>query len=67
MAECTIKIRENGPLVVSGSFTVVDKDGTAYTIEKETIALCRCGHSEIKPFCDGHHRECGFEAESVAR
>ncbi|MDQ2730627.1 MAG: CDGSH iron-sulfur domain-containing protein [Armatimonadota bacterium] len=67
MSECTIRIRENGPLLVSGTYTLVDKDGTPYTVEKETIALCRCGHSEEKPYCDGAHKGCEFVAESLAR
>lgn len=67
MSECTIRIRENGPLVVSGTYTLVDKDGNAYTVEKETIALCRCGQSHEKPYCDGTHKGCEFIAESLAR
>ena len=68
MAEgTTIRIRENGPYVVSGTFAVVDKDGASYTLAQETIALCRCGQSANKPFCDGAHKACGFAGDSVAK
>jgi CDGSH-type Zn-finger protein len=57
----TIRLRENGPIVVEGDdAVVVDWNGVAYTIEKRPIALCRCGESSRKPFCDGTHRSCGF-------
>lgn len=49
-----IKIRDNGPYIVKGSFTLVDADGKAFETN-EAIALCRCGHSANKPFCDGKH------------
>lgn len=64
MSDVTIRIRNNGPLVVEGKVTVVDADGHKYTIlaEKPAIALCRCGHSANKPFCDGAHRNCGFQS-----
>jgi CDGSH-type Zn-finger protein len=63
-----IRCRENGPLVVLGPVTIVDLQGNAFTppAGKETIALCRCGHSASKPFCDGSHRSCGFQAAELA-
>ena len=68
MADVKIEIRENGPLRVSGPIDMVDKDGNAYTIpEGQWVAMCRCGHSANKPFCDASHRDNSFEAESVAR
>ena len=67
MADCTIKVNENGPYVISGSFTLVDKEGAPFTLDKETIALCRCGRSANKPFCDGEHKACGFVGPSEAR
>ena len=57
-----IKVRESGPYRVTGSITLIDADGIAYTIEGENVALCRCGGSNTKPFCDGSHRENGFHA-----
>lgn len=50
---------ENGPLLVSGSVRIVDADG-AVLYEGDKAALCRCGASGNKPFCDGSHKENGF-------
>jgi CDGSH-type Zn-finger protein len=63
-----IRTRENGPLVIHGAVKIVDHLGHEFTPPpgKETIALCRCGHSRNKPFCDGSHRGCGFQAAEVA-
>jgi len=64
-----IRCRENGPLVVLGAIKVVDHLGNEFSLPtgKETVALCRCGHSKNKPFCDGSHRSCGFQATEVAK
>jgi CDGSH iron-sulfur domain-containing protein 3 len=64
----TIRCRENGPLVVRLPVRVLDHQGNEYPLptEKETIALCRCGHSQRKPFCDGSHREAEFRAAEPA-
>lgn len=59
MADVTIKVRDNGPYIVTGTVQLLDADGNAFET-KETIALCRCGRAKTKPFCDGSHRE-GFE------
>jgi CDGSH-type Zn-finger protein len=55
----SITIRPNGSLRVKGA-TLIGADGVVIS-EKDTYSLCRCGHSKDKPFCDGSHRECGFE------
>ena len=56
--------REDGPLVVSGSLEIVS--GTGRTIDRcEKTALCRCGNSQNKPFCDGTHAKVGFRASGV--
>ena len=54
----TIRCRENGPLVVHGPFRLVDHTGQelALPTDKPLVALCRCGHSANKPFCDGSHK-----------
>ena len=65
--ENTITLRANGPLMVQGPVKLMDVDGKEYTLENDFYMLCRCGQSSNKPFCDGSHRETGFEAESVAR
>jgi CDGSH-type Zn-finger protein len=68
MAEVSIRLRENGPLVVEGAFQLVDHQGNVFSAvsEKPAVALCRCGHSKNKPFCDGTHRTCGFVAGETA-
>lgn len=64
MSEVKIRLRDNGPLVVEGPVTVVDAEGNQYEInpDKPAIALCRCGASKNRPFCDGAHNACGFDA-----
>ena len=57
MSDVTIKVRENGPLLVTGPVTLVDHLGNKFdTAGKENIALCRCGASSNRPFCDGAHK-----------
>lgn len=65
--DITITLRANGPYMVQGPIKLMDVDGKEYTLENEFYMLCRCGQSSKKPFCDGSHREAGFEAESAAR
>jgi CDGSH-type Zn-finger protein len=64
--DVVIKVRENGPYLVRGPVTLTDADGNPYTIEDENVALCRCGGSQTKPFCDGSHRTNGFTAAQRA-
>jgi len=63
-----IRCRDNGPFVIKAPVQVVDHDSKPFTIPagKETIALCRCGASKNKPFCDGAHNGCGFQAAEKA-
>ncbi len=60
----TIKIKDNGPLVVEGDFTLTDGQGNEIPIAKR--ALCRCGGSTTKPFCDGTHSKIGFQGAIAA-
>ncbi len=63
MAATRITVRNNGPIRVEGDFELVDAEGKAYGLAGRTaISLCRCGFSENKPFCDGHHGVQGFES-----
>ena len=56
----------DGPLLVRGDFELMDQDGTAIDRGRETIALCRCGKSRTRPFCDGTHKLVGFRAAGGA-
>ncbi len=60
-----IKATPNGPYLIAGHFTFTDAEGNTRTIEK-MAALCRCGQSANKPFCDGTHKKVGFEAPEVS-
>lgn len=59
-----IKILPDGPLLVDGEFTLVDEDGNE--IQPEKKALCRCGGSTTKPYCDGTHSKIGFRGANEA-
>jgi CDGSH-type Zn-finger protein len=63
----TITVRLNGPYKVEGDdVRVVDWNGNEYQIVKRPFALCRCGASTSKPFCDGTHSKIGFQAAEAA-
>ncbi|HWO93397.1 MAG TPA: CDGSH iron-sulfur domain-containing protein [Dehalococcoidia bacterium] len=63
MAEpATITAYNNGPYVVSGDARIVDQDGNEIETQGASIALCRCGQSGKKPFCDGTHAKVGFQS-----
>jgi CDGSH-type Zn-finger protein len=64
----TIRLRDNGPLVIHGPVRVVDAEGREFTLpaDKPLLALCRCGQSANKPFCDGSHKRCNFVSEERA-
>ncbi len=67
MAEVTIKALPNGPYLVQGEVTLIDSTGQAVTVKTQSFALCRCGGSGHKPFCDGTHGKIGFKADEAAR
>ncbi|GGN14485.1 CDGSH-type Zn-finger protein [Actinoplanes campanulatus] len=58
----TVVVYEDGPLLVRGDFTLRTPDGEIIDPGRATVALCRCGKSAIKPFCDGTHKAAGFRA-----
>jgi len=66
VAEVNITVRENGPYLVKGPINLMDAQGNEFRVERETIALCRCGGSTTKPFCDGTHSRIGFQAATRA-
>ncbi len=63
----TITPYRDGPLVVRGDFRLVDADGNEFDPGRDVVALCRCGKSGLKPFCDGSHKRAGFSAPSAPR
>lgn len=67
MTEVTIKARANGPYKVEGPVRVIDAEGNEFEIPPgDAIVLCRCGHSQTKPFCDTSHKRVGFVAVDSA-
>jgi len=60
----TITIKDNGPLLIDGEFKLVDAQGNEIPATKR--ALCRCGGSTMKPFCDGTHSKIGFQGAIAA-
>ncbi len=60
MADVTITPSEDGPYLVSGPVKLTDIDGREIP-HPDQMALCRCGHSNNKPFCDGTHLKIGFD------
>ena len=58
-----VQIRDNGPYMIRGEdIEVLDADGNVLPYEGRGVALCRCGESSTKPFCDGAHNKAGFES-----
>lgn len=66
MEEATITPYRDGPLLVRGPFRLLDQDGEAIEVDRGTVALCRCGKSRLRPFCDGSHKVVRFRAPSGA-
>lgn len=63
-----IIINPNGSIKVEGDFEINDAEGKTFGLAGRTaIGLCRCGHSENKPFCDGSHRKQNFQSVCPAR
>jgi uncharacterized Fe-S cluster protein YjdI len=56
----TVKVNEGGPYLIKGKVKVVNKDGTE-TVKEGNVALCRCGGSDNKPYCDGTHKNIEFD------
>jgi CDGSH-type Zn-finger protein len=63
----TVRLRQNGPYVIeSDEVRITDWNGNEYPIGRRPVALCRCGASAKKPFCDGTHAKIGFQAAEAA-
>ena len=69
MADDTeIIVKTNGPLLVRGNFVVKDGNSQEFDLSgRSAISLCRCGHSNNKPFCDGSHNQAGFDSRVETR
>ena len=62
-----ISVHENGPYLVRGTAELLDKEGRRFKVPEKGFALCRCGQSNNKPFCDGSHSRVCFRAPSLAK
>ncbi|HKB81386.1 MAG TPA: CDGSH iron-sulfur domain-containing protein [Thermoanaerobaculia bacterium] len=60
----TIKVKDNGPYLIDGDVKLTDMQGNEIPLQKR--ALCRCGGSTTKPFCDGTHSRIGFQGAIAA-
>jgi CDGSH-type Zn-finger protein len=68
MPDTTITVRSNGPYLVQGTIELRDAEGNVLdTAGKNAVALCRCGGSANKPFCDGTHGKNGFQGGSPSK
>jgi CDGSH-type Zn-finger protein len=57
MPTTRIEVKSNGSLRISGDFEIVDSEGNVYGLGgRDAVSLCRCGHSQNMPFCDGSHK-----------
>lgn len=62
-AEGSIVVCPDGPLLVRGDFEIITPSGEPVPRQRRTVALCRCGASAIKPYCDGTHKLIKFRTE----
>ena len=65
MSQARVTPYPDGPYLIRGDFEITDHDGRTIETRRGTIALCRCGSSQTKPFCDGTHKAIGFRAPSA--
>jgi CDGSH-type Zn-finger protein len=61
MADVKVQALKDGPLLVAGKIALVGSDDNAIETPQDPVALCRCGHSGKKPFCDGSHKKANFK------
>ena len=65
MGRSTITPCRDGPYLIRGDFELLDQDGNEIPLRRGTLALCRCGRSQARPFCDGTHKLTGFRSASA--
>jgi CDGSH-type Zn-finger protein len=61
--QAAIVVCPDGPLLIRGAFEIVSSAGEVLPRQRRTVALCRCGATGIKPYCDGSHKLIGFRTE----
>ncbi|MFC9772533.1 MULTISPECIES: CDGSH iron-sulfur domain-containing protein [unclassified Pseudarthrobacter] len=66
-APSSIVVCPDGPLIVRGDFEILTPSGNPVPRDRKTVALCRCGASAIKPYCDGTHKLIKFRTSPPAR
>ena len=67
MAATRITVFNNASLRIEGDFEIVDHEGKPFGLAgRDRVSLCRCGQSANKPFCDGTHNKCDFDAVAVS-
>jgi CDGSH-type Zn-finger protein len=64
VSDTLITTYRDGPLLVRGPFRLLDQNGEEIVVDRETVALCRCGKSRMRPFCDGTHNLIRFKCPS---
>ena len=64
--EVIITPYRDGRRLVRGPVRLTDQDGNEILLDRPTVALCRCGKSRLRPFCDGTHKVVRFKAPSAA-
>ncbi len=68
MMSVKVTVNNNGPLRLEGEMVLADAAGKEFGLGgRSVISLCRCGHSENKPFCEGSHNRKGFQSVCEAR
>jgi CDGSH-type Zn-finger protein len=68
LAGTKVTILNNGPIRLEGDFEIVDQEGKAFGLGgRPAVSICRCGHSENQPFCDGSHKRQNFASPIAAR
>ena len=64
--EVSIQVSEHGPYLVRGPVKILDAEGNEFETPRKNVALCRCGRSENKPYCDGTHVAQDFQSRVLA-
>ena len=62
-ASASVTLCRTADCSIRGDYVLVDEQGDPVDARRNTIALCRCGKSALKPFCDGTHKKIGFHSD----